>query len=1576
MMGLGMMIRWHRLSEVALLFAVAWVTVCESTAANTNPWTHSITYLDQGCNFTRESKAVNCRGLNNTLLREALQEVVIQLEQDEFENGPALKFPIWGVGIDLAKAAFEFGDRLYYDSRLDKSNSSTFLEEASPGQINIRELTIFESNVPKLASDLMDSLGIGLEILTLASSHLSEIRSDAFLTHTKTLVHLDLGHNQLEVIPYAIGNLRHLEVLDLRYNIIDHLPEKTQFAKLPHLRRLLLDHNKLGQLMETQVRLGITSSGMSLTVFNLEPLRESLTYLSLSHNNLSALPDQFAQPFSKLKSLDISHNLITIINQLAFSQMSRLQYLDLSGNLLSVLHPYKLPYSMLEINLKGNPWLCDCSSLWIQENLLGNHSSLIGNPTCAAPLHLRHRQIYSLTEEDLCPSNENDLSVAKVIFVGDDVDGNLEAALTHLHFLNVTAINHQALLVSWRVDSHFYSSTERPLQQHLSWAITLREAQTSSRDIKVTKMKLSRYREERPKWVPGESLYTEVLHGLKEDTEYILCLTPSDDKYFYTRPDHCLHASTFSRIKTTTVTPKFVPVTTLSTSAVEPIESKASITSEDYTVETEGVLLVKESRSIKVNWNVTIIPLNQGNTFFTELPLIQRPLGWRITYRRFGEEDETDIVLVSRGGDPIQNFTNHYKVENLDPGTGYVFCFNALSESDVVDALAGHSGSLTHMKPEYQTPILTTNVARGKSIESNFNININNVENETISKNSNISPKIPDLSTEITTSKYIPQDSQQDFNSRNPPIPTLPPFRNPNTPPIPFRDTNPVSKPIDTHQHFNFDTPPVPELPPPRPSNIPQQFGSPRSSLFPPVSSGGFVYTSTGERIPLPSGGSPFGLPSVVGPAFHSDIDIPTPPSFDEEFRRASQRFTYDSNDNFSPSRPQQRFTYDFTPEPDHFPSINEQRFTYEENLRQRRSTAQESGASYARDLESGTIQYCQEVVTLEEKNIIAPIAVATTVSTSTTAIFAIIMCCCCPKKCKRNKSTTNLNRNSNSKKISTISSPTPTNLYSRNNSVLVNSALTKANGSVNMSKQSTGNPNSTTYLEKGPNGYLVKAGRSISMTSTNGYLTPLPGPTSLPVWSTDGSKGYNDSQAYLATQKEFIDSVKEQMLRHKDGQIDFHPGYDIPPAFGRELPGYDFPHPVPVNTIDCPRKTQGIATELPIPSPSSSDSNYNAIIGDQKPKMNLNIPLTQNKSSDMNKSIDFNNYGTPEDVTIKPRTYVKNVPGKTKHRKFGSPMRVPDNSQNFEDQGYIEIKMGNSPSSAIGDSTKEGSSPDLAATARLSLLIGSQGPQSLPSISQRSCPTTPQEAIGIEGPDYVNISNTSASQNRDMYHTWSSRDSASNKRPPLDEVILTGGTLIEVPEGYVIPKPPKPTRTVRLLVPSEQRAKQTHRSLEDLTKDNDEKHPSLYSTVNLFQPTLISKSAEADQANRTLPPKKSKSSNINKYPQQNVSPPKSNNQIISISVSNEPIIIPDLNYNKNTPDKDIPPAISNKNISPTKNNLPHSTSKIHASLQKDNSKDNNYIDENEKANLSQITHLVTPEITSDNIVASRIMAV
>ncbi|CAL4213314.1 unnamed protein product, partial [Meganyctiphanes norvegica] len=283
------------------------------------PWTHSITYLDQGCNFTRESKTVNCQGLNKTLLRESLQEVVTQLEQDEFENGPAL----------------------------NESNSSSFVEEPSPGQSNIRELIIFESNVPKLTPDIIDSLGIGLEILTLASSHLSEIRSDAFRTHAETLVYLDLGRNQLDAIPSAIGNLRHLEVLDLRYNIIDHLPEETQFANLPHLRRLLLDHNKLGQLMEAQVRLGITSSGMSLTVFNLEPLRKSLIYLSLSHNNLSSLPDQFSQPFSKLQSLDVSYNLITTINQLAFSQMSRLQYLDLSGNLLSVLHPYKLPHSLL-----------------------------------------------------------------------------------------------------------------------------------------------------------------------------------------------------------------------------------------------------------------------------------------------------------------------------------------------------------------------------------------------------------------------------------------------------------------------------------------------------------------------------------------------------------------------------------------------------------------------------------------------------------------------------------------------------------------------------------------------------------------------------------------------------------------------------------------------------------------------------------------------------------------------------------------------------------------------------------------------------------------------------------------------------------------------------------------------------------------------------------------------------------------------------------------------------------------------------------------------------------------------------
>ncbi|XP_068244421.1 uncharacterized protein [Palaemon carinicauda] len=1368
------------------------------------------------CTLRWKEEMISCRGINHTQLVEELSKIKLQLhDKKQVAEGRNLESSVTTESSVLEEA----------------KNESTPEQKNPSNRPEVRELNIFTCDIPKLTASNLNSPS-ALEILNVVSSGVKEVRPDALSDHAQSLMRLVLTHNHLKALPEAIRNLTRLEVLDLTHNDIDHLPEGSLLFNLHRLRQLHLSHNKLGQILGAQARLGLQSAGLSLTVFNLEPLRESLTDLTLANNELAAFPEQFSRPFTRLSNLDLSSNIISDILPDGFRQMPHLQYLDLSGNLLKEFNPKGLSSSMLALNLRGNPWNCTCDSKWIIKGVQANDSGvmMITPPACSSPFYLRHQEITSLKESDICPTNENS-SNSEVVFIGDDVDGTLKIALKSLHLLNVTVLNHQALIVSWIIDAEFYTSQNQS-SNPLSWAVTIHKTRDDPRFAKVTRMKLERYKEERRDWRPSESSYTELLHGLESDTQYTLCLVPIQDDHLFTRPDQCQYIKTPDEPQHSTTA---LPSTTTTPSPTEVPPAPLYISTDDYEVQTERVIMINEARRVLMSWNVTIHNRNRLNSRSKREALLLKPLGWKITYRKFAEENETEIVLVSQGGEPIQNFTNHYTVDNLDPGTGYTFCFRPLSNNEVKASLTDDNGEI-HGPKIYphsnllHNPKVVSSTVRGWHQQQNpFSTSDNNSVEGDDTENFSMEDFLGPASS--SEPPYFP-----DFPSNIPPVPTEIPERIPsNIPPLP-NFPNPSS----------FDTRPPP--PPQQPSG------------------GNFVYTSTGERIFIPSspGSSPFNLPSIVGPSIpfnptqsqsssSSDpiLDIPTKPQ---------QRFTYDFDDSSVETTSRQTFIYDFTTEASTTTTKEPQRFTYV--TRRKRSINSESKVSYEKNDGSGFVELCKEVVTLEENNIITPVAIASTVSTSSTVIIAIVFCCCCPRMCRRKKSGWQGKSLPNKRKISTISNPTPVNVYTRQSSVVSGTTIVDDSNSDLKSIPSQISANGTTFIDGDNNGHQLMNGRSVSVTSSSGYLTPLPVSNGT---VPDPDRIFSEAKLYLPSQKAYLNSVKDRLLQqHKNLKMEFHPGYDIPPNSSiKSLLGYDYPHPTPVNPIGSHTDSAAkppVPGKAPIPSPSSSDSNYNASVSDPReveplrPEVNLNIPFNHNKSSDSSKKFnlardpDANisheyNYINPDDVNTKPRTYVKNAPGRTRHRKFGSPVRLPDErvgipAENSKDlkrhsHGVVPLQTPSHLSrsvpdlaSAVGNQNTDNLSlpqpADMTAAARLNLLIENQrkeeenGILSLPTIhhedpsSRGQASSASAEHLNEIG-GYVNFPSTQNSKDlrqgkdKDHYHTWSSsRPNTPRSRPSLGEVVLTGGTLIEVPDGYVIPKPPKPTRSVRLLVPGE----------------------------------------------------------------------------------------------------------------------------------------------------------------------------
>lgn len=125
----------------------------------------------------------------------------------------------------------------------------------------------------------------------------------------------NLANNQLLELPSALGYLKALRVLKLRYNRLASLP--TAFGELTALETLDLSNNQFAILPYILRRL------------------PTLLTLNLSHNYLTSLDEGIGQ-LTVLQTLDLSHNCLTDLPN-ALGRLTALQMLDLSSNQLASL---------------------------------------------------------------------------------------------------------------------------------------------------------------------------------------------------------------------------------------------------------------------------------------------------------------------------------------------------------------------------------------------------------------------------------------------------------------------------------------------------------------------------------------------------------------------------------------------------------------------------------------------------------------------------------------------------------------------------------------------------------------------------------------------------------------------------------------------------------------------------------------------------------------------------------------------------------------------------------------------------------------------------------------------------------------------------------------------------------------------------------------------------------------------------------------------------------------------------------------------------------------------------------------
>lgn len=151
------------------------------------------------------------------------------------------------------------------------------------------------------------------------------------------LIKLILNYNRLKtVLPGMFTSLRQVDTLQMKGNIISHLPPMT-FVNMSSLKVLDLSLNKL-EVVTREMFSGL----------------DKLEILKLNHNLLRNLSSDLFSNVAKLTELHLEGNKISQFQGNVFANLTNLEVLNLRGNLLKTVSDDIFGLSLRELNLKGN----------------------------------------------------------------------------------------------------------------------------------------------------------------------------------------------------------------------------------------------------------------------------------------------------------------------------------------------------------------------------------------------------------------------------------------------------------------------------------------------------------------------------------------------------------------------------------------------------------------------------------------------------------------------------------------------------------------------------------------------------------------------------------------------------------------------------------------------------------------------------------------------------------------------------------------------------------------------------------------------------------------------------------------------------------------------------------------------------------------------------------------------------------------------------------------------------------------------------------------------------------------------
>lgn len=567
------------------------------------------------------------------------------------------ELPALGCSYDHGQQAL-----LCSNTTLDKVLTSlrifgTFLNQT----LQPRSLAIWDSQLPQLPF-FLGQFNRSLHTLRLVRCHTQHIFPDAFAGLEQRLTTLDLSENSLYSVPYALGTLRSLEVLNLSRNSIAVLRPGPVFSRMRALRVLDLSGNLLG--VDPQFVTGAKAAegdhaelsmklaeNLTAQDFDVAPLAGSLERLLLGANRLATVPEQLhRQLFARLRELDLSDNALTTLPNFGAALTPNLADFSARNNQLETVPFYSIPPAETNVDLTGNPLRCDCGALWLRE-LQSEPAPRVRLPPCASPEGYRGRSLSSITPEALCPH------------------GNL----TRLYGYRLRGFSEHSLLALTGLETSL-TVTWSVANKGLRWTLLYRKENSSP-----YMMTIHPRGREGTHTTGDESVFTDIISGLQPDTAYVVCVGIQQQQPlvpYLMDPKKC-HIGRTRRLAQ--------PATQLTTSVVT---VNLQVTSPlPHHKKARTVLLAMRSsiRSVTVRWKVSA---GQGPSKRSVLAKVTEdqvlPREWVILVRKFGSHNFTEIQISDSNGDGRYNSTYSYIVADLDPSTAYEICLIAM-DSELED---------------------------------------------------------------------------------------------------------------------------------------------------------------------------------------------------------------------------------------------------------------------------------------------------------------------------------------------------------------------------------------------------------------------------------------------------------------------------------------------------------------------------------------------------------------------------------------------------------------------------------------------------------------------------------------------------------------------------------------------------------------------------------------------------------------------------------------------------------------------------------------------------------------------------